>query len=309
MTLLSTNDSPDSSTNQAESTRPQPPPQAKILRLNATAYLAFHNWADAKDQHCNPVHFAQIHHPTHGRSDVCVKVFPIKGTGRRGLLNEITGWLLTNAAGVPQPGFACVLNLPLDKVKAPKGWLRDQIKAGITTWPAFCAERLPWQSAAVQFSSIDSQVLLRELQQWTHNALMTAVDEQLGYADRHFNNLLRSAPNTFWAIDFDRLACEPGTPDWTIESLTPTRHYDNQLSRRLWGDRPGNSLSSQIVAHGEELELRYATVEQELKFWGKSLLANPAEQRHWLTFIERRATLVAWLLQRRYGLLSDATLH
>lgn len=309
MTLSSTNDSPDSSTDRIESARPRPPPAPKIERLGHTAYLTFHGWANSEDQHYNQVHFAQIHHPAQGRSDVCIKVFPMAGAGQRGLLNEITGWLLTHAAGIPQPGFACLINMPLDKIQTPKGWLRDQIKAGRTTWPAFCAERLPWRSAAVQFGNIESAVLLNELRQWPHNTLMTALDEQLAYADRHFNNLIRSAANTFWAIDFDRLACDAGTPDWTVESLVATRHFENQLSKRLWNHRPGNSLSSQIVAHGEALEQRFALVADELRYWGKTLLANPVEQRHWLAFIDRRATLIAWLLQRRYGLLSDTTLH
>lgn len=302
MTAATTTESPPASNEALKVAHRLTASDRKIQKLPDVAYLSFNEWVSDEDHHVNLVHIANIHHPTYGRMEVCAKMFPLQGEGHRGLINEITGWLMAHAMGIPQPPVAFLANVPLDKIKPLRGWLKGQPKTR-KTWPAFCTQRMNARNAALCFDSSQSLLLHQEVMQWADCPATVALDEHLANSDRHLNNLLRLGPKRFMAIDHDRLANMPGTRDWLAERLDATVHHANQLSAKLWSHNPPRGSASEMLEHASHQSGKLNDIRQELHYWAHMLLGNEAERKAWTGFIEKRADLLEWLLQKRFGLL------
>jgi hypothetical protein len=264
------------------------------------AYLGFLEWMSNEDLHHGLVHAAEINHPTHGRMEVCAKLFPSAGPGHRGLMNETTGWLIANLMGVKQPSSAAIVNIPLAKLKPRKGWLRD-LPPNVTHWPAFCSERLQAKSAVVQFNNTLTPIITKEICAWQQLSMTIFLDEQLANADRHCNNLLRLGPKDFAVIDHDRLVCEkPSDQDWSLQSLNPERLFENQLHSRIAG---GNGVNLHDLWAIEYLPMRLHEHWGELTYWAQLLLPDATSRQGWLDFVKTRAWLIDDLMRKRLGML------
>jgi hypothetical protein len=279
-----------------------PPRTHRITKLGAAAYIGFLEWVSKRDGHTGCVHAAEVMHPTKGRMEVCVKMFNNAGRGHRGLINEVTGWLLASLLDVKQPATAMVISVPLDRLKPFGGPVIKDIPKGTTHWPAFCTERINAKGAAVEFENCLPPVLKAEIAQWSYLAHTISLDEFIGNADRHANNLLRLGPKDFAAIDHDRLACAaPGDSDWNVATLDRARQFDNQLFRKI-------GLTNNRIHH-----LMFSTIEHqtlnlrehmgELAYWAETLVQDKADRAAWLGFIEHRAWILIDLMRKRLGML------
>lgn len=281
----------------------RPPRTHLVTKLGYKSYIDFLGWVSKRDGHAGCVHVAEVQHPTKGRIEVCVKMFSNDGRGHRGLINEVTGWLLASLLGVKQPGVAMVINVPLKKLKPFGGPSIGAIPKGTEVWPGFCTERLNAKGAAVEFDNCLTPSLKAEIAQWSHLLHTIALDEFIGNADRHANNLLRLGPKDFAAIDHDRLACAvPGERDWTLETLESARQFDNQLFRKIGvAAKPQHALLTALPLTYQSLNLREHM--GELAFWGEVLLKDEADRSAWLAFVEHRAWILHDLLCKRLGML------
>lgn len=285
----------------AEFFRKTPPRTHRVPKLGHKAYIGFLEWVSKRDGHAGCVHAAEVQHPTLGRMEVCVKMFNNAGAGHRGLINEVTGWLMASLLGVKQPGAAMVINVPLERLKPLGGPVLGNIPKGIEFWPAFCSERLNAKGAAVEFDNRLLPSLKAEIAQWSHLLHTISLDEFIGNSDRHANNLLRLGPKDFAAIDHDRLACAaPGDSDWTIETLQSARQFDNQLFRKI--GLPDKVQAAYVLPlQDQALHLREHM--GELAFWGETLIKDEADRNAWLGFVENRAWVLHDLVCKRFGML------
>lgn len=251
-----------------------------------------------------PVFDALVHDPVSERNAVvCVKLYPGHDGRSRGLVNEITGWLIAHALKLPQPPHAYVLKVPLSKLKAPlPGWVRD-LKRTTTTYWAFATAKMPAESAALRFSEADLPLLLDDLRRWPILPEAIALDEHIANTDRHLNNLLRLGKANYALIDNGRLAVEDGERNWQTAHLNSRQRFTNLLSEQCWGHSPTVATASPALEAGTRHPDALADVRQELEDWWRRLIADNDERAAFDRFVSTRATLLTTLLRERYRLI------
>ncbi|RYF60741.1 MAG: hypothetical protein EOO27_04785 [Comamonadaceae bacterium] len=268
------------------------------------SYLTFLDWASKEDQHVGSVHFAEFHHPADGPLTAAVKLFPSTPT-HRGLINEITGWLVANALELPQPKRAFLARIPLERLGPLRGWLREAA-AGKSHWVGFCTQRLPGQSAALAFhpDSLLSPALLTDVKGWAHLHPTIALDEHIANTDRHLNNLRRLGRQQYAVLDHDRLATPNAhVRDWNLASVDANRQYAHRLSDAIWPEGPGDrDYGATQLCAGTHAN-RLTEVLPELQHWAYRLLP-PAEAKAWTAFMQARAQVLEVLLAKRYRRLN-----
>lgn len=279
----------------------QPPRTYSVAKLGSVAYLGFLEWMPSDDGHTSSVHAAEIHHPVHGRTEVCVKLFqPRPDTpNHRGLINEVTGWMMANILSIDQPKAPAVIHVPLSKLKNRKGWLRS-LPADVTHWPGFCTERLNAKSAAVAYGNRLTPALTADLQAWPQLAAAVLLDEHIANIDRHANNLLRTGPKKFAVFDHDRLAChDVDNPHWA--NPNPADEFDNRLHHRVWPT--GRSIPGDIQQDAFSMPLWLHAELGELAYWADILIDDAADKTDWLAFVQHRAWALSDLIAKRFGML------
>lgn len=272
----------------------------KILSaLKKNGYSTFLNWASADDKHVNNVHIARFNHPVHGSCKAYVKMFPSEGGANRGLINEITGYLLTRAAGIPQPDFAFIAEIPLSKLPKVPAWLSA---AGVETYPGFCTQRLDGKAAAFKVPDTKVDKVRKAVEGWKHLPSTVTLDECSSNTDRHFNNLIRMGKNNFAVIDSDRLASVPGNRHWKVATLKHDYLYRNRLSEHMWDHKPKDKIVNQIMGAVDTTKVAFSNAESEIDYWA-SLLLSDTDKNAFMDFLSGRAEYLNYLLGSRYNRL------
>lgn len=269
----------------------------KILSLiNEHAYSTFLNWASNDDKHLNSVHIARFNHPQHGRCKTYVKMFPFESGKNRGLINEITGYLLAHASGIPQPDFAFIAKVPVSKISNPPAWLTAS-KSDF--YPAFCTKRLDGKAAAFKVPDTKIAKVRKAVEGWQHLPFAVSLDECASNTDRHFNNLIRLGNNKFAVIDSDRLASIPPVVHWVPSTLQYDYLYRNRLSEHLWDHKPKEKMISQIMSTSAHTSRAFDKVESEIDYWA-GLLLSDYDKKAFMSFLSDRSKHLDLLLRQRY---------
>jgi hypothetical protein len=228
-------------------------------------------------------------------------------------LNEVTGWLVARACGLPVPKRAFFAALKLSELPAYSGPrplpVADQdgcVVCFVTQAVANTAQR----------SLFNTKALVLEQSRWAHCNDTIAFDEGLANADRHSFNLMRSAENDFVLIDHGQLLFDPCQPRYPmhwpageIEART-LQPFANLLHQNTYPYLGRNARSAcqqgadASMAFGLKMAKAMQRVFFELAFWCSKLL--PGKSARWLEFLYTRNSQrhMQQLLQTRYGLFN-----
>lgn len=220
------------------------------------------------------------------------------------MVNEITGWLITHALGLPQPDHAYVVKVPLGELVAPlPDWVSELKKSKVKTYWAFATAKLPADSAALNFKNEDIPLLIEDVKKWDALPRVVALDEHIANTDRHLNNLLRLGKAKYALIDNGRLAVEGSQRNWQGACLRPDNQFTNKLSFHCWQDAPPVEKASTAVRAGSQHPDALASVREELTDWWGRLIPDNEERSSFDQFITTRANTLSLLLSKRYRLL------
>lgn len=236
---------------------------------------------------------------------VCVKFYPGENGANRGMVNEITGWLISKALGIPQPEHAYLVQVPLANLPLPKApWLKAVRKEAKHYW-AFATIKMPAQSAALKFDGRSIPLLLDDIRKWDALPNAVALDEHIANTDRHLNNLLRLGSGNYALIDNGRLAVEGGETNWARIDLEAGRHYTNQLSSTWLGpDCRNNKDAGYALTAADSHPNALASVQDELHEWWERLIPDPADRAAFSHFVGERSRILSTLLKTRFHLIA-----
>lgn len=280
-----------------------PPSDMKIAVLAAECFATAYDWTSHEAGNLEPVIHAVFEHPAAGRVDAFAKFCPLGG---RAMVNEITGWLLAKAAGLPVPEVAFIALVPLDKLPQPlEGVAALALAEGCAHYPAFCTS----SAAPTAVMPVAQTAALKdEMRRWEHAHACVAFDERTANTDRHLKNLVRRGLRDFVLIDHGRLAWREDQPEWNAASLAdPLADYDNRLSGILWGLLPDRETAGAVVAAATRLRDGLAATEHELRYWWSILVQDEGDRAAWGEFLALRLESVEQLLAERFCLLDLST--
>lgn len=282
--------------------------------LSTNSFIRFNNWLDDTDGHLNPVFIGEFRHPA-GNIEAFCKLYD---TSKKGLINEIVGFLVAHALGISQPHHAFIALLPIKSLpgfatvarRKENAWMQNKTD---DTVMCFCTSRLDGHSAAIHLLSqngieklITEQEIATDIAKWDEYSSAVALDENIAHADRHFNNLLRLSKHKYALIDNGRLI-NSKDETWGCEMLDANRLYDNRLlsamtHRKATTDPSTERLQDEAIVHAERHEEKLKNIEGELDFWLNALLKEP-ESTAFRQFLTDRTKGLPCLLKRRFQLL------
>lgn len=118
--------------------------------LSTNSFIRFNNWLDDTDGHLNPVFIGEFRHPA-GNIEAFCKLYD---TSKKGLINEIVGFLVAHALGISQPHHAFIIALPISSLpgfaaiarREENAWMQNKTADNVV---CFCTSRLDGHSAAI----------------------------------------------------------------------------------------------------------------------------------------------------------------
>ena len=280
----------------------------KIIKvLNEDHFIRFNNWLGNEDGHLNPVFIGEFSHPTAGNTNAFCKLY---NPNAKGLINEIVGFLITGAFNVKQPDYAFIALLPREKI--PDWQLiaerRDNVwmQQGADNLICFCTSRLDGKSAAIHICTSEDNYLIPEvaddISKWPQYSAAIALDENIAHADRHFNNLLRLAKQSYAVIDNGRLVNE-FAENWNIDMLQNQGEYPNKLIKAIQIRtciRPSTTnIHKKAILCADGHSDKFKQIEDELEFWLNTFLPED-EKSAFQDFLINRTEEASWLLKRRF---------
>lgn len=227
-------------------------------------------------------------------------------------LNEVTGWLLASASGLPCAEQAFFIQLPLAKLPPYTG--QAPLPRPDANGHVLCFVTRAVSNTAVRGIS-NTEMLATEQSQWAFNDQTIAFDEGAGNSDRHVFNLLRRAPKDYVLIDHGYLLRTLGANypcHWDGDALEGMAgsHFDNLLHHNTYHALGRNSPTvcqdgcNQAMAFAHTLHTALQKSTFEISFWCSKLL--PGTSARWLHFLHTRMKQpqMAELLHRRFGTIA-----
>jgi hypothetical protein len=223
------------------------------------------------------------------------------GGQSRALANEITGYVLADRFGLPQPPSACLAKVPLAKLDTrnlPKrhAWLKQAMKTH-GYWPAFCTEAVtrptPWQ----HYGPHAQELMKADIRKWPDHVKTLAFDEVIANLDRHFNNLLRIGDSRYALIDHGRLVVADG--HWQAAQLDANLASTNRLLHLLYKD-PTDVVNGMIFA-AEGATILLAGL-AEVDYWLAGVLTDRGEHQAFHNFLQARTIAAPNRIAARYAL-------
>lgn len=271
----------------------------EIAVLGPSHHTTSYEWTRSAARNVEAVAHVAFDHPQAGPIEAYAKFYPANG---RGLVNEITAWLLARAAGLPVPDQAFIALVELDKLPQPlEGFPLHAFTLGDRVLPAFCTRNA--KPTGVQ-PIVNNEALLDELRRWKHMHACVAFDERAANTDRHLGNLVRTALREFVLIDHGRLAWSAATPEWSASTLDALASYPNRLASIVWGDPVDDRDSSATLAACTALAGPAASTQAELEHWWAHLVPDEDDRVAWKAFLASRLEHVEYLLRKRFALLT-----
>lgn len=244
-----------------------------------------------------------IHHPERQQTTpFYAKFYPDLGGRSRALANEITAYVLANRFGLPQPPRACIMQVPLNKIRLPQlrepqhAWLKQIAKTN-ATWPAYCTEAVNAPTPWIFFGEHAQAALRDDVCKWPDLPRALTFDDVIANVDRHLNNLLRLSQSRYALIDHGRLVASDG--HWNREHLDADAAFTNRLLDILYSGQA-------LPVNGMVLEAEQASVLltglHEINRWLSQLLPNEEERVAFDKFLQRRTISAPTRIAERYQL-------
>lgn len=278
----------------------------RIIRvLGPESYRGMLHWVDAGDGHLSDVHVARYAVEQNTTVEAYSKIYPYQDGLNRGMVNEVTGYLICHALGIPQPRRAFLAYVPLRVIcTAESSPFIRQLAETREFYPAFCTERLDGKSAAYQLPDTAFPGLIADVKAWEKLPATMAADDQMANVDRHLNNLIRTGKKSFAVIDNGILAAPThnGIHHWKAEHLDAWGLFRNRLCEHIYEYQPPNRTISATLDHANKSPEAVDAVVDELKFWWSQLLTDD-DYQSFMDFILQRTSQIEVLLRRRYNRL------
>ena len=158
--------------------------------------------------------------------------------GSRGVINEVTGWILAGTRRLTQPRMAWLVFLPWDCLTSvwPE---RDWGTPDPDGYPAFATLRLNSTVPKARID-IDSASDIDELRCWLKLPDKIAFDEWTANADSNTSNLIRLSASRFAGIDHGEIF---GGQHWRADQLPA----DTGNASKLWQLMTRHSMDGELA--------------------------------------------------------------
>lgn len=288
------------------------PDHLSIDVLAPEQFITAHDWTHDRDGNVNPVLQARF---SIGDDEFDAFAKPFTPGDRYDatlILNEVTGWLLARASGLPVPERAFFAQLNMAELPPYPG-------ASSLPQPDADGRILCFATQAVSNTAVrtlfPTDLLAKEQAAWPRCDETIAFDEAIANPDRHLFNLLRRNASDFVLIDHGFLLRRdpPAYPEHWDDGVLPTMTsaaLANILHSNAytWAGRTSPTVCIPAYEAGHSFIGRIQPLVRramfEISFWCSKLL--PGRSAQWLDFLYSRieqAHLSPLLLQR-FGLLS-----
>lgn len=210
-----------------------------------------------------------------------------------GVFNEILGYLLTKAEGLPVAPKAGIIILPEELKKeiafpvAPVAFLTSKVN-GNSPSSFYNIGQL------IQFES-----LCTVIDAWEKLPQTIAFDEWVANQDRNLGNLIIDANFAVTLIDHSNM---PVDLVWTASMLDDEIEPRNVLSD-FFRKAPNLPQKMEIIRGANNQTSSLNLVREEIIFWADRLLDKDQHEKL-LHFLEYRATFSNSRLSKKYGLLA-----
>lgn len=259
----------------------------------------------SEDGHISDVHVARYSLAPDKSVEAYSKIYPYDKGLNRGMVNEITGYLICHALEIPQPVRAFVGHVPLRQICTPDSSpLIQELAEQREYYPAFCTQRLDGRSGAFRLPGAQIPKLIDDVKAWEKLPATMAVDDHIANPDRHLNNLIRLGNQSFAVIDNGILAAptSEGIKHWKVEHLNAFTLFRNRLCEHVFGGNPPNRTVSATLGVAPGCSPAVDSVIDELEFWWSQLLSGEDHEK-FKAFILERTAQIEVLLRRRYNRL------
>lgn len=283
-----------------------------IKTIRENSFISFLEWA-SDSTNLEIVFTALISTPRAPLGEVIyVKLYPLSsGLNSRGLINEVTGWLINHSLKVPQATNAYILRIPINALKTAKA--DDKAKKVINSlkekkishyW-CFGSTDLKGQPAGISFDRTASnlETIKKDVAEWDNLHKAISADEHMANTDRHINNLIRTRNKSYAVID-NGILCTDTQKNWSLADVTdPHRIFKNRLSEIIFGHHTSLENGSKVIYHSYLHEESIHTIIDELEYWCSKLINNDIEKYAYLKFMIERAKNVTELIMKRYNII------
>lgn len=217
----------------------------------------------------------------------------------RGLINEITGYLLAHACGLPQPQKVALI--PVAKNVFPPEYqaLLPIYNGFIWCWATEDAGSTP--NLLVNMKNLSNIFKFFEFfSRWNKWPDMLAFDEWVANQDRNTGNVVIKNGRQISLIDHGAV---PISENWQIDDLDAAKQFANKfLSVAYQGKNPPLNVSSAMCKAAVKHTQNFQSVMDELEFWWKEFL-SPVEYEPLKVFFELRASNEPMAMKQRVGLV------
>ncbi|MDN8615496.1 hypothetical protein [Variovorax ginsengisoli] len=283
------------------------PAHMLIQLLGPEDFVTPYGWTNDQQGNACPVLHGRFDIPSRGIVDCYAKAFdPDEMASSVMCLNEITGWLLGQAYGLPVAECAFVARISASELPPYAGSSPLPTPCADGTIFFFCTQEITRSQVRAILPTLE---LVAEQARWSHSHATIALDECIANADRHLNNLIRRSVEDFALIDHGRLLFRGSEPCWVpdqLESLSGVEvanilHYNTYKARGVFG--PAETSNGYRLArdsadrHGQNINKAF----YEISLWCAQLI--PGVSAHWLRFLHRRQQAADDLLSRRFAVL------
>ena len=273
--------------------------------------VAHYNWTHDRHGNVNPVLHARFT-AADGEFDGYAKPFDWNDLAQATtILNEVTGWLLARASGLPCAARAFFIQLAAADLPRYTG--AHPLPAPDAQGFVICFATQAVNNTAIKGLYL-TDLLAKEQSEWGHCDQTSPFDEALANTDRHVFNLLRRGSGDFVLIDHGNLLRDMRLPyplHWqadAIEAMTdkPFANVLHTNTYPLFGrTAPGVCAAgcSQGLTFSAKIHQSVQRTLFEVSFWCSRLLPGTSER--WLRFLHQRTHKepMSELLHKRFGLI------
>lgn len=280
-----------------------------IQLLQPTDFCSFKGWVSQKN--INPVFVASMRVPIkNGRAprDVFCKIYPFTDNNR-GFFNEIVGYLMAHACGVPQPSHAYIALMDVKDIldNNRDDYLSDELISLLQAeqyYPIFCTTKIDKSETAFNFHGW-TPALVNEMSKWKYLPDTLAMDNIIAHTDRHLNNILRTGKQNYHVIDNGRLIRE-NDDCWQLADLDYNKDYQNKLWQFSEEHMPKSwkNIANNIMSICSEHSQAVQSCLDELNYWIKALYnGQQIDYNAFTDFLIKRANNSGFYHARRLNQL------
>lgn len=283
------------------------PKHFQIGVANPGSFITSYGWHNDTQISACPVLQCQFELSDTGPTAAYAKVVDL--TTQQGVimcLNEISGWLLARAGGLPVAETAFLAYIRTRELPAfTHGQLPPELDGEVRLF--FCTQEISRTQAT---GLADSSSLIAEQTRWPHLHATLALDEYTCNSDRHPGNMVRKSAADFVLIDHGRLLFRDAEPCWQASELADLLDHTfmNAVHHNvyLYGNINSCGARTDAFKRCSDSALHQAqnmrSVFFEIAYWCSQLC--PGTSARWLDFLNERMRRINEHLSKRFKVLN-----